>query len=342
MEKKANKKINYRKRLDSELFYDDISYGAIKKARKNTQRDYIFTQHIDGTNIIAGLGEIQGMREGQEDHLSVYSVDSFNLYSGKEQKKILQDTFAVMIKRYGSISACGSTACITIASRVKNSVHIVNANMGDSSSFIVILEPDRSGQYRPLSIKRINKVLHNMDEDPEWLSLNAGTIKRVGGNLAVTRGIGDEDIKELDLLYKNQYKHKNDPDIYVYHVSLRPKQVAFILQVCDGGTEKDFYEQPCLDENKIGEIISYYYTRRADYLDFLSETVFQLIKTAFNHQNDTHNGSQDNISMALIPIVMNEPPVMVLLFDGHGGDEVSNGLGRDFYPAFINILNKSV
>jgi serine/threonine protein phosphatase PrpC len=88
----------------------------------------------------------------------------------------------------------------------------------------------------------------------------------------------------------------------------------------------------------MGEMVAYYYTHREEYPKYLSETIFQLIKTAFNHQNATYYGSQDNISMALIPILMEQPSVIILLFDGHGGDSVSKGLGRDFYPCFMEKM----
>ena len=329
MKKVTNTKQSYLKRLGDELFYNGITYASIKKNR-NKDTDYLHTQQIEGTELSAGLGEIQGLRDEQEDHLSVHSAHSFNLLDSKQQKDLLQKCFDKMILQYGSTPDCGSTACIAIAFQEKNTLHLISANMGDSSAFVVILESNPSGQYHPVLVERINKVLHNMEEDPEWLEMNAGRVRRVNDTLALTRSIGDADTKEADLLYNKHYSHQNDPDIDIDEIPLKSNQIALLLQMCDGGTEKDYDGEPCLNETKIGEIIATYYTQRDDYPDFLSEIIFQLIKTAFNHQNNTQNGSQDNISMALIPIENHQPPVMSLLFDGHGGDAVSKGLGRDF------------
>src|SRR5690348_14914339 len=100
----------YLERLNNELFYGNISYGDIKKERIKTSsiedQDYIVTQKID--RAFVGLGEIQGMRDKQEDSLSAHLAYSFDLLSENIQKKILSDTFSNMINHH-SAPLSGST-----------------------------------------------------------------------------------------------------------------------------------------------------------------------------------------------------------------------------------------
>ena len=103
--------------------------------------------------------------------------------------------------------------------------HIICANAGDSRAIL-----RRDGRSFPLSF---DHKPSNLPEQ-ERISSAGGFVKakRVDGDLAVSRGLGDFGFKSQSELPRHKQKVSVDPDILIY-----PRDVAkdeFVLLACDG------------------------------------------------------------------------------------------------------------
>jgi serine/threonine protein phosphatase PrpC len=124
--------------------------------------------------------------------------------------------------------------------------HIICANAGDSRAIL-----RRNGKVLPLSFD------HKPNNIPEMERINqAGGFvkcKRVDGDLAVSRGLGDFSYKSNEILPVEQQKVIPDPEFVVYP---RSDQDEFMVLACDGvwdvatNEECSTFIQTLLDEGE--------------------------------------------------------------------------------------------
>lgn len=258
-------------------------------------------------SLCAACIEVQGHRHEQEDSLVVVSLPGWQELSSKEQDAVLNATIAKMQSEYGTKETSndsGSTVCVAVAWLDKNTLHAKAAYLGDSEAYMVIVD-----KHKVIEIQRLNKKLHNGYETSEIERINetgrqvyAG---RVSGMLAVTRSIGDP--------YLLTDPSDHIADIESLEVILHPGQHAFLVVACDGLTEAK-----AMDQTQIANII---FANQHSPVD----AAYNLVKAALEA------GSGDNISVAVVPIT-SATPILGAIFDGHGGDTVSQNLGKNFYP----------
>lgn len=114
----------------------------------------------------------------------------------------------------------GSTCCVVLVTPS----HIVCANAGDSRAIL-----RRAGTVLPLSFD------HKPTNPPEFERIGQANgfvkAKRVDGDLAVSRGLGDFTYKGNELLPVNQQKVIPNPDFVTYP---RTKEDEFMVLACDG------------------------------------------------------------------------------------------------------------
>lgn len=285
---------------------------AIKNKKINLGTSYPYFYKTDycrsylSKNLEIGACEIKGSRPTQEDYLavSVNQVKDFHKLSFDAQEIALKITFEKMQQNHGDYIEEGSTACIATAwiDDQKQMLHVTTANLGDSSAYIVILNSD----HRIQTAKRLN-TFHKPTDDSEYKRIKEENgdvfFGRLNGILALSRAFGDK-------------KHENKgishmPDISPFEQKLSEGQQAYVIVACDGLDN--------IKETEIGTILSKHWKKSP------STIANYLVRNAFA------NGSTDNISAAVIPV--NKIPVSAAIFDGHGGSNVSNNLGKYFYPA---------
>ena len=102
--------------------------------------------------------------------------------------------------------------------------HIISANAGDSRAIL-----RRNGKILPLSFD------HKPNNIPELERINLASgfvkCKRVDGDLAVSRGLGDFSYKSNELLPVEQQKVIPNPEFVIYP---RSKDDEFMVLACDG------------------------------------------------------------------------------------------------------------
>eukprot|EP00980_Cylindrotheca_fusiformis_P022757 scaffold9704_cov113-Cylindrotheca_fusiformis.AAC.1 len=125
------------------------------------------------------------------------------------------------MKNKPKIERSGST-CVVV---MMTPSHIICANAGDSRAIL-----KRNGKVLPLSFD------HKPNNIPELLRINqAGGFvksKRVDGDLAVSRGLGDFTYKKKPKLSLNKQKVVPDPEFVVYPRNLELDE--FVVLACDG------------------------------------------------------------------------------------------------------------
>jgi serine/threonine protein phosphatase PrpC len=274
--------------------------------------------------VTAGVAEIQGHRSTQEDRveLAVVKIEKFPNLSIADQEKTLRETFAEIQQTCGDHGSQGSTGCVTTA-WLDDSGKVVasTGNLGDSTSFLIVIDEKTN---TVASTKLLNN-LHSPDPNKnpneyarvmELARKNGNRpfkegLWRLGSGLAMSRSIGDKESLEAGLLH--------EPEITHTEFKLLEGQKAYIVVACDGLTEENDDNKPALTLTDIGNIVN---EGRKHGLNF-KDIADKLIRTAFN------NGSEDNISAAVYPVT--KTPTSAVVFDGHGGDKVSNAAANCFY-----------
>jgi serine/threonine protein phosphatase PrpC len=282
---------------------------------------------VEEGSVSIAIGEIEGRRRGQEDSLqfAVNDIQEFSQLNNDAQATALKNTLAE-IQTATQEMACGSTANTTVAWLDESrNVRATTANLGDSTSFLVILDnnnnlvssklmhklhnPDRYANYAEYSRVVKQAQQNNAARPPGWGG--PGDTWRLGSGLAVSRSLGDHDHEEFGL--------SHDPELTHTKVKLAAGQKAFIVVACDGLTELNENDKPALTPKAIGEIVAEGQQKNSLYV-----TMDKLIIEAYC------GGSQDNISVAVFPV--GDKPISAAIFDGHGGVEVAKKAGEMFYP----------
>lgn len=272
-------------------------------------------------NIIAGKCEIQGLRDEQQDVLVVNTVDvqAIKKLSKKSRYYAERKTVESLQKRYGQSHTMGSTLCVATGWMEKShshyQLHVSCTNVGDSTAFVVIVNRDTAKC-------RLSKLIHPLHTPENELSrlkkwgippkvFPGASGLRLQTGLAVSRAMGDRDSEWAGLIHT--------PNHISFQRSVRHHEQAFLIVACDGLTEFNV-----LNEVSIGEIV-------AESSKLSPEKIaVRLVDEAYQR------GSQDNISVAVT--ILNERPISLAVFDGHGGHRVAVNLARHFYPVLKHHL----
>ena len=280
-------------------------------------RDYVDLHREGGVKI--GMCEIQGHRPSQEDSLqvAVVKIQEFPELSHEAREQVLRDTFDQLQNKYGKYGAVGSTGCVVTAWVDEDAtLQVATASLGDSAAYLVVVNDDSNVVVQALQLNE----LHNPDP-----RLNASEYARVAkiaipstsypqghlrlnGALAVSRAFGDTSFERYGLLHT--------PEVTQETKALAPHQRAFIVLACDGLTEDN-----SLTLEQIANSINRLY--KSTPVDRMASF---LVNTALA------NGSYDNISAAVFEV--GKTPQSAVIFDGHNGAQVSQALGKHFYPLF--------
>ncbi len=294
---------------------------------KNGQFDY--TAYDPESGI--GLTEAKGRRQSQEDRSDFDVSPELMELNDQQLKAVLIKTFDYVQQRYGSTYESGAT--LVTALFQKNKLYI--ANIGDSNAILLLMD-----QHKNIICQRLN-VLHNPStpSEYEYIMKNEGYIQhdRLGGMLAVSRAIGDNDFE--------QYGLRHTPDIFVIDLSkgndeynnqiIKPNhKILGLLLACDGLHEEDSELlnmseriKQYIDENHLDDI---------DQIQLNTQQISQLL--VYGAYDD---GSYDNLTAMLIPLNVNLTSVIIaMVADGHGGSEVAEALGKNFIPFLIKNVRQ--
>lgn len=325
---------------------DDLQEFKIDRYQKNQDSDSKdYSKHVHLGELAASLCEIEGQRWEQQDSLQYCKVTDDNkaynaVYNYDQLTKlqrgeVLSEVIADMQERFGkydpsSYSQSGGTTANATVAYVDHAgiAHITNANVGDSTSFYIILDEKND----LVDAKLINTSLHKPNDEAEHARIKkaGGFIRKWGcwrldGSLAMSRALGDCEYEKSGL--------SHIPDIYQLEVPLKPGQKLVQLTACDGLTEKD------LDTDGIAKIVSEHFKTGGTLKDLNQK----LVGTAYT------KGSGDNISSGACIHEIPKPeqeiqPQALVVFDGHGhtGATISNNMGQAFFPAVKKLIENKL
>lgn len=253
-----------------------------------------------------GLVELQGKRPSQEDRVKVGLAVGVTLADGnklndKQWNSALENTVNELQKNIAKLNhQDGACLCANVISGNK----VYTANVGDSTSYVVIVKPDGSA-----TTARLNN-LHKPDQAGELARLaNEKQLINVQGSrlgtLAVSRAINDPEAVTLGLSHKPEL---SKPAL----IQLNTGEQAFVITACDGLTERGL-------EARIGTIVS------ANKAKTNEEIALALANAAVD------SGSTDNISVIVTNIDPNDKRAKyAAVFDGHGGANTAQALEEHF------------
>lgn len=268
-------------------------------SRPEEKVDY---QAVDPESGI-GITELWGQRNTQEDRVKCGNLAILEGLSPKQAKSVLSTTPLIIqeiIARNNLGMNQGSTLCTTVI----QGNHVITANIGDSTAFACFITKDGKVRLEPL-----NKVIHH----PE-----GGKLRIQGASLSVSHAIGDRRFESAGL--------SHETDLYDDIMDIPEDGKVFIINACDGLTERENMSVENL-EAFIGEI----YQKNPDITSV--ELARRLAQEAFAR------GSTDNISVMCVELdPHSKTPKYMSVFDGHGGDEVSEILSELYEPVLISQI----
>lgn len=289
---------------------------------------------------VAGVCELWGRRDSQEDYIVCGMLNNEVQLSSDDWIEILNKTVADLQKKtenenndlnlyYAQDMGSTLNANIIMGNR------IINANLGDSETFLVTVKNDGS-----VITKRLHS-LHKPSDLGEGLRIRTagGTVRRRDDTtiydvvhpdemrgISVSGAIGDNSYNvERELITRK-------PNISVIDVDMNEGQ-HFLVTACDGlreGLEKieDFSV-----EASIGKVVA----RFKDKPDSSVEIAEWLALKSYKA------GSTDNISVIVAPITNDSArPKFTAVFDGHCGHLVSEMLSHDFETTLNNNFEKQL
>lgn len=273
-----------------------------------------------------GIVERQGKRYRQEDRVAYRVIKDFFRHNAKPQDEIIQQAFDNAQANYGQFHDVGSTAllCLINTNSQQAKVCIKTAYVGDSVAFLALVDEDT------VRLTRLNKQLHNPtpgNAEYQRVETIAKTnnipgpsyygVWRIGG-LALSRSIGDQAIEPYGLIH--------EPDIDTIEFNFENDKHAYVIVACDGLTEPDAM---IANDYQLVEaaILRHHQQALDDFAKALAQTSLDI-------------GSYDNISVMVHKINMKDGDQYTVLsdddclalavFDGHGGDQVSEQLRQYF------------
>lgn len=277
-----------------------------------------------------GYAESWGRRVKQEDRVVCAKIDDvdFSQFARGETEKIFNKTIhglqtSIVNLQLGKF---GSTFCGVVLNRD----YIVTANVGDSAAFLFIMNEEGS----VIQAEQLNS-LHRPSDEKECARLRAGNFKITDDNrlellfengkrhlLSVSRSLGDQLYEGAGIIHT--------PDIYIHRPNIPVRGKAIVMVACDGLTEKGM---------KLTEMITL--IEKHHHLP-TNRIAAELVKLA------AEGGVVDNTSVLVAELDTKEKQNnsrMMVVLDGHGGDQVSQALSYWTKPmlsiqARIACLNK--
>jgi serine/threonine protein phosphatase PrpC len=281
-------------------------------ANPDTKIDYQAFHPLTKTAIT----ERWGLRETQEDRVIAEELPDFMFLSSVDREQALDKTIRALqaeIDRERQANRVGSTLCATVL--CGNTIY--NASVGDSESFLVVRDANNS----IVRFERLNTTLHDINEE------NLASLKQAGFKIYSSAMTGDRLVDVYGRPGINMYRAMGDlayegaglqhhPDIFKVQVDIPLGGNAFVINACDGMTER-------MSQADLEEIIEK--NRQASLKDL------PLILTNAALQS----GSSDNISVMVTPVELDARPKYMAVFDGHGGTLVSHFLSQRFHQVLL-------
>ena len=308
----------------------------------NSHNNNDYVKHLDlGNGAQIGICEVQGKRPTQEDavaHDAGENSLNFSKLSDEEKRIVMLATFLSFQMKVNSphYQDAGSCACVATGWIDDKGVNISTSYVGDSVNYVVSLDKDMKLQY---SIA-CNPELHNASNQKEVEAIQngkdraRGKIVQHGGlrlhagthDLSTTRALGD--------VYGDPYGVSHHPET-TPTMSLPHHGTEFMIVVCDGAMEHLSHGSDKHNNiaNRFGDELGILVQNAfADNPNLNPAELAEIIQ-----KNATGKNSEDNISVLVIPL--SKIPVTAAVFDGHGGDRVSQFLGESFNQYFKHVLN---
>lgn len=291
---------------------------------------------VQAGGTMVGMREVIGHRRPmQEDALIAFRLNAFGQLDNDLQKDVLAHTVEKMQNKHG-LNFIGSTLAGTIAWRKGNTLLTQTVSVGDSLSFLIVLDADNKFVSHK---SRLLSTLHNSDNQNEKERVVAALKsnpfyddERHQHVLPVTRAIGDNNSQTDGLIH--------DPDIEACSIKLDNGERAVIVvasaSLAQGVNGND--EEKGLSLDDIGHLIAENHDARAD-------NIAEMLVTAAGSDTLQVAGKErkkfatvENISVAVMEVNSNIP-VGAFVFDGFGGDQVSDALADDLYPQLKHGTN---
>ncbi len=291
---------------------------------------------VQAGGTMVGMREVIGHRRlMQEDALIAFRLNAFGQLDNDLQKDVLAHTVEKMQNKHG-LNFIGSTLAGTIAWRKGNTLLTQTVSVGDSLSFLIVLDADNKFVSHK---SRLLSTLHNSDNQNEKERVVAALKsnpfyddERHQHVLPVTRAIGDNNSQTDGLIH--------DPDIEACRIKLENGERAVIVvasaSLAQGVNGRD--EEKGLSLDDIGHLIAENHDARAD-------NMAEMLVTAAGSDTLQVAGGErkkyatvENISVAVMEVDSNIP-VGAFVFDGFRGDQVSDALADDLYPQLKHGTN---
>ncbi len=278
----------------------------------NNQVNFSFTvdEYTGGTSIAND-------REKDEDRFLAGSHDASIAI---DYSPVLSQTIAELsslVNKYKIARNQGSCFIANVILQGK----IYTANLGDSTTFLVTIDEEQKKR----AAKLLNS-LHNTDNQDECKKVlerggyitYAGHHPRVNGHLAVTRALGDTE----DRNWKGHPVISNEPETIITEIP--KKGISFLITACDGMTENNV-----LTKEKIAQIV----------VENRNKTPEQIAKIL---ALSAYTKSGDNIIVEVTKLsdIPDNKIVYTGVFDGHGGDVISELVYQNFDPVFLKLKAK--
>lgn len=293
---------------------------------------------VSAGGTIVGMCEVVGNhRATQEDALIALRMSGFRQLDNNQQKSILKNTVAKMQANNG-LDRMSSTLAGTIAWLDGNTLKTQTVSVGDSLSFLIVLDADNKFDSRK---SRLLSTVHNSDNQQERervaAVLESNPFYESKGQqhvLSVTRAIGDNlsEKKGLGLIH--------DPDIESYKLNLDKGERAMIVvasaPLAQGLNGHGVAAELSLRD--IGQLIETNHGARPDDIAAKLVTAAGSNSVQIGGVERIKYATEENISVAVMS-VDSDIPVGAFVFDGRGGDLVSDALAKNFYPELKNSVD---
>lgn len=291
---------------------------------KLTNPDYTARFDISQDQIV-GVSEKKGERQFQEDTVIIDDASDLNGLSQEDQIDILNRTIFALQQR---ITTDHPEEWQNVGSTLNLSViqggQVITANVGDSEAWIF----DAPANGEP-ALGRMN-TLHSPEDEEERLLAHFKSAGQVGryakqeykrtkksdkptrvGGLAVSRSMGDASHTQFGVISR--------PDFTISEAPPEGTQ-RYLINCCDGILEK-------MSVEKLQDILKQE-TSKGSSPDVIANVICKAAIEA---------GSGDNVSCIVRKVDPADQEVRVqAVFDGHGGDQVSQFLQENFMTELRN------